>query len=411
VLVPRGFDRGCAVFSNGTLKCWGGNEHGELGLGDHVARGDEPNEMGAHLKVVDVGTDRTVREVTMGLEHTCAILDDNTLKCWGVGYLLGQQTTEPIGDDPTEMGDALSTVDLGTGRTVKNVAAGFNHTCAILDDNALKCWGLNDYGQLGTGDSEDRGYRSNEMGDALKAVDLGPGRTAKRMALGGDHSCAILDDDNLKCWGRNDHGQLGLGDRENRGDSPSEMGSALPAVQLGSGLVVDQVGAGLVHTCALLRDNSVKCWGYGVSGQLGAPLWELGIAPDDMGDNLPKVNLGGNGRVKNLFVGGFHNCAILDDDSIKCWGDNEHGGLGIGDNEDRGNQNGQMGDALPSVDLGQGRRPRHLAVGRDTTCALLDDRTVKCWGRNDYGQLGLGDTSSRGDEDGEMGDDLPPIAL
>merc|ERR1711879_892743 len=107
------------------------------------------------------------------------------------------------------MGDFLLAVDLGTGRSAKSITAGSYHTCAILDNNGVKCWGSNDQGQLGYGDARDRGDGPSEMGDFLLAVDLGTGRSAKSLAVGYHHSCAILDTNDVKCWGGNDDGQLG----------------------------------------------------------------------------------------------------------------------------------------------------------------------------------------------------------
>ena len=96
----------------------------------------------------------------------------------------------------------------------------------------MKCWGVNQYGQLGLGDTENRGDGADEMGDNLPGVDLGTGRTAKALSVGKYHTCALLDDDSVKCWGSNWYGQLGLGDTENRGDASNQMGNKLPVVNL-----------------------------------------------------------------------------------------------------------------------------------------------------------------------------------
>ena len=133
------------------------------------------------------------------------------------------------------MGKNLPAVDLGSGRSAKFIATGHYHTCVILDDGSVKCWGRNDNGQLGYGDSNTRGNSPGSMGDNLPAVDLGSGRSAKFIATANHHTCAILDDGSTKCWGANPFGQLGYGDTTNRGNSPESMGDGLPAVDLGSG--------------------------------------------------------------------------------------------------------------------------------------------------------------------------------
>jgi len=188
------------------------------------------------------------------------------------------------------MGDALPVVDLGLGKTAKAIAAGVFHTCAILNDDTLKCWGLNGTGQLGLGDTTSRGGSSGEMGDALPVVDLGLGKTAKVITAGASYTCAILDDDTIKCWGFNGSGQLGLGDTMARGANPSEMGDALPPVDLGSGESAVAVATGDSHTCAILTAQTIKCWGLNSFGQLGlGTLQDVGDASGEMGNNLPRV--------------------------------------------------------------------------------------------------------------------------
>ena len=134
----------------------------------------------------------------------------------------------------------------------------------------MKCWGEGDYGRLGYGDNDDsRWYEPGEMGDNLPAVDLGTGRTATAISAGRFHTCAVLDNGSVKCWGDGSSGQLGLGDTKDRGDDPGEMGDNLPSVDLGTGRTAKSVSAGSSHTCAVLDDGSVKCWGSGKSGRLG----------------------------------------------------------------------------------------------------------------------------------------------
>lgn len=466
----------CVILDDATVKCWGLNNWGQLGLGDANGRGDQPSEMGDSLPVVALGTGRTAKRLSLGAFHSCAVLDDDTLKCWGqnANGAIGTGDLASRGDGPGEMGDALPVVSLGTSRTVKSLAAGGIHTCAVLDNDALKCWGYNAEGMLGLGDRNNRGDQSGEMGDNLPAVSLGTGRTARRVMATYINTCVELDTGSLKCWGAPYSGMLGIGPSERRGDTPGDMGDALPSfslgsasaiasfasgfayhygcallqngtakcwgansygqlgidrsshvgddagdtgtrltyVSLGTGATPVSVGSGEYHSCALLADGRVKCWGanlWGTSG-VGDTLRHDGRA-SYMGDNLPAVNLGSGRTAKKLYVGSNHSCAILDNDSVKCWGQNSYGQLGIGDTSDRGDDAGEMGDALPTVSLGTGRTAKSVSVGYRHTCAILDTNALKCWGWGNYGQLGTGNSSDRGDAPGEMGDNLPAASL
>jgi alpha-tubulin suppressor-like RCC1 family protein len=402
----------CAVSSGGALKCWGRNQAGALGLGDREDRGDEFGELGEGLPAIDLGSGRRALGVVLqGINSgSCALLDDGAAKCWGdrfSGVVTGPNNNR--GDEPGQMGDNLPALRFGTGRRATNLAASWHHACVLLDDGSVKCWGYNSVGNLGLGDTENR-YPEG-TGDELPAVALGGGRRATRIASGVLRTCALLDDGSLKCWGRNIFGELGLGDTANRGDDPVEMGDNLPVVDLGAGRHARSFAVGGV-SCAILDDDSLKCWG--ANGYAGLGLGDLetrGDEPGEMGDNLPVIDLGTEHRARAVAAGLQHVCALLDDASVKCWGDNEYGQLGLGDTEDRGDEPGEMGDALPAVSLGTGRRATGITAGDFHTCALLDDGSVKCWGWNDYGQLGLGDTENRGDEPGEMGDALPAVEL
>jgi alpha-tubulin suppressor-like RCC1 family protein len=312
--------------------------------------------MGDSLPAVDLGSGITAKAIVAGGSHTCAILvDSSAIKCWGEndqGQLgLGTRT------------DSLnpSVVDMGSGITAKAIAAGESHTCAILNNSAIKCWGRANEGQMGIYKwDENIGDDPGEMGvtgqDDL--TNIGTGRTAVAIAAGKNHNCAILDNSSIKCWGANTSGQLGIGDTVNRGAT---------------------------------TDGS-----------------------DQMGGNLPVVDLGSGRTARGIIAGDNHTCAILDNASIKCWGANASGQLGIGDTVNRGattDGSDQMGGNLPVVDLGSGRTARGIIAGDNQTCAILDNASIKCWGSNISGELGIGDTENRGDNSSEMGDNLPIISL
>lgn len=399
----------CAILSNNTLKCWGANNFGQLGLGNTTNRGDDPGEMGASLPTVNLGTGRTAKSIAGGGLHTCAILDNGSVKCWGASANgeLGLGDTATRGNEPGEMGDSLPTLNLGTGRTAVAIDANLYHTCAILDNGAVKCWGRNTRGQLGVGDTASRGDAASEMGDDLSAVSLG--QAAVAVTTGFNHSCALLNDGTVKCWGANDYGQLGLGHTDDIADGPDEP---LGSVDLGSGRTAVTIAAGGDHTCAVLDNDALKCWGRNDFGELGLGHTDpIGDGSGELGDVLPALNLGLSRTATSVLTGYSHTCAILDNESIKCWGANYWAMLGLGDTDDRGNESNEMGEDLPAVNVGTGKRAVALSSGTYFNCALFDDNSVKCWGLNLSGQLGVGDTVMRGDTPESMGDALPALSL
>src|SRR3569832_2245523 len=404
----------CALLDNGLVICWGWNDAAQLGLGDAHARGDEPGEMGDALPAVQLGSGRAAIAIAAGWSYTCALLDNGLIKCWGWNGLgqLGLGDTSMRGSATNQMGDLLASVDLGVGRVAVDVAAGGFHSCALLDNGQLKCWGDNSAGQLGLGDTVNRGDQSDQMGDALPSVDLGTGRRAQHIALGFAHTCALLDNGQVKCWGDNDSGQLGLEDAvSRRGIAPGQMGDNLPGVDLGTGQRALEIALNDSNTCAILNTGHIKCWGRRIGGLLGLGDDIIGNSPGELGDGLAALNLGTGRTGTAIAVGDYHACALLDTGQVKCWGDGYSGQLGLGDTRRRGYSEKDMGDALPAVQLGTGHTAISIAAGYNHTCALLDNGKLKCWGDNSAGQLGLGDTVNRGDQSDQMGDALPSVDL
>jgi alpha-tubulin suppressor-like RCC1 family protein len=401
--IAAGQYHSCAILDNGSVKCWGYNNNGQLGIDNTTNMGDNSGEM-AVLPVVNLGTGRTATAISLHANQSCALLDNASVKCWGSNQhgRLGLGNNNSIGDQSGEMA-ALTGIDLGTGRTATAIAAGGNHTCALLDNASVKCWGRNQNGQLGIGNTEHMGNTSNEMGDDLPSIDLGTGRTATAIAAGYFHTCALLDNASVKCWGRNSEGQLGLGNTTQIGDNSNEMGDNLPSIDLGTGRTATAIAAGAYLTCALLDNGAVKCWGDNNIGQLGiGNTTDMGDNSGEMGDDLPSIDLG-TGRTATAIASiRNHHCAILDNASVKCWGENAQGQLGIDNTNLMGDETGDMGDNLPSIDLGTGRTATAIAAGYFHSCAALDNGAVKCWGDNFYGQLGIGTTDDMGNNTGEM---------
>ena len=158
------------------------------------------------------------------------MLDDASAKCWG-------------NNDYSQLGFNDGTIDVGAERGVVAISAGAEHTCVLDDYGSAKCWGRNQYGQLGYGDASSRGD-----GAEMSAIDVGGGRSVMSISAGAYHTCAVLDGGTAKCWGGNMYGQLGYGDQTNRGDDQGEMGASLQAIDVGEGRTVVSISAGLRHT-------------------------------------------------------------------------------------------------------------------------------------------------------------------
>jgi len=148
---------------------------------------------------------------------------------------LGIGSTATIGDGAGEMGDSLVAVAFASGRSARAIAAGSNHTCALLDNASVVCWGRGTYGQLGQGATANIGHSSSATVATTLAIDLGSGRTALALSAGDAHTCAILDNATVKCWGFGGNGRLGTGATNNLGDGASEMGNSLAVVDVGAG--------------------------------------------------------------------------------------------------------------------------------------------------------------------------------
>lgn len=420
-------------YSNYKLKCWGNNSYGELGYEDINNRGDATSELGYGLKYVNVGTGKYVKKVAVGWYHTCAILDDDKVKCWGRNTYgqLGYGNTTQLGSAAGQMGDNLPYVDLGTGHTAKEIYAFGYHTCAILNDNTSKCWGRNTYGQLGQGSVVNLGSGADQMGDMLPAIDLGTGLYAVKFAGTEKTTCAILNNASVKCWGLGNnsivtyYGELGLGtNNKSWGINPGEMGDALPTVNIGTGVTATDIAGGRYHYCVITNTGSVKCWGRSRYGELGydmAQSSKLGDAAGQMGDSLATVNLGATATSLKLMM--YASCATLTGGATKCWGYNKAGELLQNNITYYGCSGAGCASisTLSNMNFGSGRTVNKLAGGYYSACAILDDNKIKCWGARSCSSTSTTNSSKGcllngattgghlGDAPGENGDNLPYV--
>lgn len=213
---------------------------------------------------------------------------------YGAFGRLGLESTKSRGGTPDTVPNMAPNVTLGSNLSLMGVSSGATHTCALIRNNnsnkatAVKCWGRND-GNLGTGNQFSYGSVANSMGDFLPAVDLALDEIVSVNAHLG-FNCVLTKTGRIKCWGSNLSGELGQGDNLNRGAQPSDMGDKLRDVDLGLPAKSLSIGSNASMSCAILINNEIKCWGLGQYGQLGYESGDnVGVNPDQMGSQLPFV--------------------------------------------------------------------------------------------------------------------------
>ena len=279
---------GCSLSSNGVVNCWGKNNYGQLGDGTTTTRSTP----------VTVTLDSAAVSVKCGYQHTCALLDTGKVQCWG------RNNYGQIGIDQTHTQKTPQTVLNIEG--VTQLAVGGNENCARIGGK-VKCWGWNNKGQLGIGSTANQGDGAGEMA-GLQFVDLDG--SAQHVECGGHTAggqcCAIMNNKDLKCWGYNNVGQLGVDSTANQGDGANEMGSNLQVTMSN----VLKVALGESTTCAITTSLQVHCWGRGK--YLGYDDTATRQTPG------PAVLLGKD--AVDISTGYRYTCAVFKDGSGKCWG-------------------------------------------------------------------------------------------
>ena len=290
-------------------------------------------------------------KIDAGSDYNCGILDNGSVMCWGhnndgrAGAGL-QQNGFAAGD---QFVPALITGSLGANRTAVAISAGGQSTtCALLDNGSVACWGGGENGYLGNGDTNDS-YIPTLTGS------FGAGRTAVAISTAQQHSCAILDNGSVACWGKGGEGQLGNGGTDDK-YTPTLTSSLHPDLNR----TAIALATGLWYTCALLDNGQVSCWGRGSSGQLGN-----GENQDKYTPTLTN-SFGENRTATSISAYSYSTCAILDNGAVSCWGSGIYGILGNGGTSD------QYSPTLTSS-LGTGRTAVALSTGNDHTCAILDN--------------------------------------
>ena len=393
-LLSAGQDHTCVVIDGG-VKCWGNGSNGQLGDGGSGFRHYAP--VPRDVMGLEPGTGAGIIAVSLGGEtsavihsapipapsHTCALLENGGLKCWGPGGSgqLGHGEDGEDADRNTPVDVHTSESDPSPLRGITAFNAGYQHTCAVVR-GGVKCWGFGGHGRLGHGRGTDSKNTPTDV------AGLGPGSGVTAVSAGQLHTCAVVRG-GVKCWGNGDEGPLG--------DEDSSIHNALVPGEYVIGLGADSgviavSAAGGLYTCALLSNGGVKCWGYGGTGELGDGTGTSSLIPVDviagMGDSSSLSN------VIAISAGRLHTCALLFYGGAKCWGSNAAvGQLGNGDVV------GIQSSPVDVVGLGAGSGVTAVSAGSDHTCALLSNGGVKCWGLGSHGRLGNNPAVSPEDPD------------
>ena len=366
--IDTGAEHTCVLMTDGTVRCWGRNQYGQLGNGEILD--------GANPHPVEVVGLTGVTSIATGEAHTCALLDDATVRCWGANRY-GQ-----LGNGESGLGEQEpSPVAVADLSGVTAITAGGLHSCAVMADTTVRCWGSNELGQLADGTTTDRAtpvdVRVAPGGAALSGVTA---ITAAQV-----HTCALLADTTARCWGFDNQGRLG------HGVTPTNQAVTSPVQVLASGSTqgtdlltgILEISAGGGHTCALTSADSgtVRCWGDNGSGQIGDGTTNDSVNP------FIGVRAVDSGGISAVSAGGLHTCALYRDPfaPARCWGEGDDGRLGNGDLLDR---------STPTFVILFDPIAR-ISSGLNITCTIMADDSVRCWGNGDHGRLGDGETTSR----------------
>src|ERR1022692_4605120 len=325
----------CGLTAVGGVRCWGRNDNGELGDGAYSDSSNDP--------VAVSGLTSGLISVSIGQGHACALTNAGGVTCWGEDGF-GQ-----LGDGNTNTRSATPVAVTGLSSGATAVSVGDDHTCALTSVGGAECWGLNEFGQLGNGVFQN-GYFDSLFRTPGDVSGLTSGVAA--ISAGNQHTCALTTSGGVKCWGWNNHGQLGNG---------TTTDSNVPVDVIGLTRGVVAISAGTYDTCALTAAGGVECWGDNWAGQLG---------DGTITDSDVPVAVAGLTGVETISVGGSTACAVTNTTGLKCWGSSQYGQLGNGT---------QSNSAFP-VDV-SGLTTGVEGVSTNLrTCAAVIGSGVECWG-------------------------------
>jgi alpha-tubulin suppressor-like RCC1 family protein len=347
-----GYLHGCYIDDDGTLHCWGDNEHGQLGRGSDTGEFPDPEQ---------VGVSDQWFQVQAGLRHTCALDCQGGVWCWG------QNDRGQLGNNEVLPGTFnLTPTPISLSRRFKELFVKRNYACAIAEDDTLWCWGSNNARELGIGTQDDTSTPTQVVHDPAGPRD----DDWRTLGLGDAHTCCAKgSDSSLWCWGANGNGQLGAAGAAVVRARPNLV--AIDRTWL-------EISSGLDATCALDSIGALWCWGRNDSGQGGHN--------DQLDRDFPTQITSGE-TFKTMEFGYTQVCAVATSGALYCWGSNTIGELGLGPT--------QVGTPqLTAAQVGADTDWLGVRASQDFGCGVRPTG-IYCWGENQDGRLGLGDTVVR----------------
>ena len=374
----------CTLTTSGTVKCWGRGDNGSLGHGKNSA---SSTPVDVHTSDTDSSPLSGIAAISSGSKYSCALTDSGTVKCWGRGEygILGNGGTTNS-NTPVDVHTSTTESDPLSG--IIAISSEYNHSCVLTNAGTVKCWGRNNDGQLGNGSTTQSSAPVDVCAREKTAQEVScPKLTGiVAVAAGGSATCALTDRATVKCWGN--YTKLGTGSNTDSLYPVDVHTSATDNAPLSGVVAISEKAS---HTCALTKSGFVKCWGRGDGGKLGNGGTTTRFTPVDV---CARARTGGESSCPKLSgiiavaTGVETTCALTNTGSVKCWGDGSFGRLG----------NGGTSSSLYPVDVHTSSDDSNALNGiinisamSEHACALTNDGQVKCWGTNEYGQIGNGE--------------------
>ncbi|MCB0189625.1 MAG: hypothetical protein KDE31_35385, partial [Caldilineaceae bacterium] len=345
--IAVGNHQSCVLLADRTVKCWGWNAFGKLGIGS------TDDSVATPTHVIDGATQRSlenVQAIAVSFNHHMCALVQGGLKCWG-------------GNAPLGTGSAISStvpVDiLPPGSGIVALDTGEKETCFVKRDNSVWCWG-----------SKDNSVFTSTTPALINTLPL----STTKITVGNNFACALLVDGSIRCWGGvqadgENYGYLGT----------ATTGTSRAPIEIpGIGRDIADISAGSRHACAMAANGEIRCWGYNQFGQLGDGVRPAHPLPQ------PLAVTRTTGPIVALAPGGHHNCLLTTGGIVRCWGANQYGQTGTGTTSLVVTNSLPVNLPMPAIAIGSGYHH---------SCAVTTDGAVWCWGRNQYGQLGNGNDS------------------